>query len=211
MDNNGKEIYLFGIRPTNQLQLGNFLLIKQFLHLQEKKCVEIRIMIADLHYVESQEKVINLTKMLAACGLKITQVKFFVQSMLPYHTQLAFLLLNFVTIGELERMIQFKQKKQTKLKDENNTFLLFYPVLMAADIIIQRANYVLIGEDQKQHFELTKKIIKRINYHLSQKISFPKIFFVKHPKIKDLKNPEKKMSKSSPEGAIFLNEDLNSI
>jgi tryptophanyl-tRNA synthetase len=148
-----------------------------------------------------------------ACGIDLNKTKMFFQSDVSAHPQLSWLLTCQTTIGELNRMTQFKDKSQKSAQNGTDyipTGLLVYPPLMAADILLYDANFVPVGADQKQHLELTRDVAIRFNN------KFGKTFTIPEPhistvgaKIQDLKTPSKKMSKSSadPSGVIFLLDD----
>lgn len=214
-----------GIQPTNKLTLGNYLgAIKNFIDYSND--FQLLIFVADLHALSSDnnsleiyKNTIDVVKIYLACGLNSKNVIIFRQSDIPSHTELFNILLNNTTIGELNRMTQFKDKSQ-KCKKENGTefiptSLLTYPVLMASDILLYDADLVIVGKDQKQHLELTRNLAKRLNNKYNKEIfTIPDIFINKcGSKILDLQNPEKKMSKSSEnhKGVIFLSDDEKTI
>ncbi len=213
------------IQPTNSVTLGNYLgAIKNFVLMQND--YEMIIFVADLHALSSPDNqtnicqnTIDIVKTYLACGLDPHKVTIFRQSDLPQHDELFNVLLNFTTIGELNRMTQYKDKS-LKLRNSNGTefittSLLTYPVLMAADILLHDADLVIVGQDQKQHLELTRNIAKRINNKFKKEIfKMPEIYINEtSAKILDLLDTNKKMSKSNTnkKGVIFLNDDTSVI
>ncbi|MFA5602576.1 MAG: tryptophan--tRNA ligase [Bacilli bacterium] len=209
-----------GIQPSGNLTLGNYIgALKQFINFQNE--YEMFIFVADLHAITvNQDKnlkhrIRSLLALYLACGLDPEKNTIFVQSDNPYHTQLSWILECHTYIGELSRMTQFKDKSQNQKQESISTALFTYPVLMASDIIIYDAYAVPVGDDQKQHVEITRDIAERMNkkYGGLFKIPIPIIPKV-GARIKNLQDPLKKMSKSAPEddkGTIFLLDDVNLI
>ncbi len=219
-----KEItILSGIKPTGQLTLGNYLgAIKFIVNLEkEYKDANFYIFIADLHAttiaIDPKELRANSRSIAAfyiACGIDPKRVNIFRQSDVLEHANLGFLMESTAYIGEMERMIQFKEKsikqKQTGIK----TSLLTYPALMAADILLYDANYVPIGDDQKQHLELTQLLCDRFNKLYGSTFIMPKgLYNPNATRIKSLQDPTKKMSKSSdnPKSYILLQDEKDAI
>jgi tryptophanyl-tRNA synthetase len=208
-----------GIKPTGGLTLGNYIgAIKQFVQLQDElKDAEMFIFIADLHAITTPIDKHNLKKnikeiaaLYIACGLDPERVTLFVQSELPEHNQLAYVMESTVYMGELERMTQFKDKRQ-KLEEGLRGSLFTYPALMAADILLYDADLVPVGEDQKQHLELTRDLAIRFNHLYGETFVVPKGYQPKTgAKIKSLTEPTKKMDKSSDnqKSYILLLDDL---
>ncbi len=211
-----------GIQPSNNLTLGNYLgSIKQFVELQDE--YDMYIFVADLHAITTGDYDYqhmfaykqNIIKTYLAAGLNPTKCHLFYQSDIPAVPYLGHLMLCHTTIGELERMTQYKDKSAKAGKVANGTVkiptgLLTYPALMAADILLYNPNVVPVGADQKQHMELTRNLAIRLNNKYD-----PHLFVVPDiitPKlgarVMDLQNPEVKMSKSaaSPKGTIFLTD-----
>jgi tryptophanyl-tRNA synthetase len=202
---------LTAVQPTNQLTLGNYLgVIKEITKLQNDH--ECFIFIADLHSItvpyNPQELKGNVLRVLASylsCGLDPLKCSIFLQSQIPEHSQLKHLLSAFVSVGQLGRMHQFKEKK--KDKDMVALALLDYPVLMAADILLYEPDLVPVGSDQLQHLELTRGIAQVFNRkHPGFKI--PEAHYSQAPKIMSLQDPTQKMSKSDPNSfaTIFLTD-----
>ncbi len=191
-----------GIQPTGNIHIGNYLgAIKQWISLQEKN--ECIFMIVDLHALTTpydpktlQEKITEKLIAYIAAGINPEKAIIFVQSQVKEHTELAWLLNTICPIGELERMTQFKDKSK-KFKDNVNAGLLNYPVLMAADILLYKAEAVPVGKDQEQHVELTRTLAKKFNSKFGKTFPEPKELMPKFgAKIMSLTDPKKKMSKS---------------
>lgn len=209
-----------GIQPTGKLTLGNYLgAIKQFVELQEElNDYEFFIFIADLHSLtiyndpkELRQNIKSLAALYIACGLDPQRVNLFVQSEVKEHSQLSFIMETVVYIPELERMTQYKEKARQQ-KTGIRSALLTYPALMASDILLYDANIVPIGDDQKQHLELTKTLAERFNSLYGETFVVPKPFIPKTAKrVMSLQDPLKKMSKSddNPKSAIYLLDDIN--
>jgi len=210
-----------GIQPTGSLNIGTYLgSIKNFVKLQDQmKEHEFFIFIADLHAItipkEKQflrQKIKELAALYIACGLDPNRVNLFIQSEVPAHSQLAYILQCNSYIGELERMTQFKDKSK---KQESVTVGLFsYPTLMAADILLYDAEYVPVGIDQKQHLELTRDIAVRMNNRYNNIFTVPEPLIADiGAKIQSLTDPEQKMSKSDDivKSRIDLLDDENII
>ncbi len=194
-----------GIKPSGDLNLGTYLgAIKNFVALQEAyQEHHFFLFIADLHAItvkQDPQKLKAATRSLAAmylaCGLKEERLSLFVQSEIPAHAQMNYYLQTFAYMGELERMTQYKDKAQ-KQESGVSSALFTYPVLMAGDILLYDAEYVPVGEDQKQHLELTRDLATRINNRFGDVFTVPKPIIPKvGARIMGLQNPTKKMSKS---------------
>jgi len=203
-----------GIQPTGSIHLGNYLgAIKQWINLQEKnECV---FFIADLHALtvpynppEMQKKIYEKVVAYLAAGLDPDKAIIFKQSDIKEHTELAWLLNTICPIGELERMTQYKDKSK-KYKENINAGLLTYPVLMASDILLYKAQAVPTGKDQEQHVELTRTLARKFNQKFCLKEEFfpePESIMPEYgSKIMSLTDPKKKMSKSDePKSFISL-------
>ncbi|MBO8126549.1 MAG: tryptophan--tRNA ligase [Firmicutes bacterium] len=206
-----------GIQPTGVVHIGNYLgAIKNWVNLQNE--YESFFCIVDYHALtvpyepkELPERVLELGATLLASGLDPEKCTLFVQSDVPEHTELTWLLTCITPVGQLSRMTQFKDKSQGQAADSIGAGLLCYPILMAADILIYKANRVPVGEDQTQHLELTRDIARRFNNIYGE--TFPEVqgLFTKTARIMALNDPEKKMSKSIPGSYIALTEDEASI
>lgn len=211
-----------GIKPTGSLTLGNYIgAIKQFIELQTTLVdTEMFIFIADLHALTTPIDRLTLKKhikevaaLYLACGLNPEKVCLFAQSDISEHTQLSYVLESTAYIGELERMTQYKDKK---LKGEEGlkVSMFTYPTLMAADILLYDADLVPVGDDQKQHLELTRDVAQRFNHTYGETFVIPKGYQPKlGARIKSLTEPTKKMAKSdeTPKSYIALLDDLNQV
>jgi tryptophanyl-tRNA synthetase len=207
-----------GIQPTGDLHLGNYIgAMKQFLPLQEQ--ADCFFCIVDLHALtvprdpeELREKTLELATLYLATGLDPDKITLFIQSQVPGHAEAAWLLQCVARMGELNRMTQFKDKSQGS--DSVTAGLFTYPVLQAADILLYQTDVVPVGEDQKQHLELTRDLAERFNRQYGEVFRVPEHQIPKTgARIMGLDNPEKKMSKSAPSEAnyITLLEDEKSI
>lgn len=200
-----------GVQPTGPIHLGNYLgAIKQWVKLQDQnECV---FMAVDLHALtvpytpaEMQKQITEKIIACLAAGLDPAKAIIAVQSTIKEHTELAWLLNTICPIGELERMTQYKDKSK-KYKENINAGLLNYPVLMAADILLYKAEAVPVGKDQEQHVELTRTLARKFNQKFGQTFKEPKELILESgAKIMSLTNPKKKMSKSDePKSFISL-------
>lgn len=211
-----------GIQPSGRLTLGNYLgAIKNFVELQNKgEYDEFMVFIADLHAItvsyqptELRKHIRELAALYLACGLDENKVTLFVQSEVGQHAQIGYLLQSIAYIGELERMTQYKDKKQKQVEGVSSS-LLTYPVLMAGDILLYNASCVPVGLDQKQHLELARTLAERFNNKFGETFNIPEPLIKKvGAKIMSLQDPTKKMSKSDPleKAAIYLDDDENTI
>lgn len=213
---------LSGIQPSGNITLGNYIgAINNFVKLQnENDDIEFLVFIADLHAITvSQDKlklrqsIRSLAAIYIACGLDPKKVKLFIQSEVPAHNQLGYIMECTSTIGELERMTQFKDKKVKQTRGVSSA-LLTYPALMAADILLYDINLVPVGEDQKQHMELTRDLAMKFNQRYGETFVVPEAYIPKQgARIMSLIDPTKKMSKSddNPKSCITLLDDLASV
>lgn len=204
---------LSGIQPSGsgELHLGNYLgAIKQHIALQEEN--EAYYMIVNLHAITVphdpeviRENVYKVAALYLALGLDPQKCVLFVQSLVPAHAELAWLLNTVAYMGEMRRMTQFKDKAGDD-QDAVSVGLFDYPVLMAADILLYQPNIVPVGDDQKQHIELTRNLAERFNNRFGQTFTTPEPFIPERAaRIMGLDNPAKKMSKSSaPDNYISL-------
>ncbi len=212
-----KKIIFSAIQPSGFVTIGHYIgVLKKWFSLQRKyNCFYC---IADLH---SHTNILNvkniyildILSILLSLGIDYKKCTIFLQSHISEHLQLYWLLNCCTYLGELKRMTQFKQKLKEKNNKIINCGLLNYPVLMAADILLYNSNYIIIGEDQIQHLEFTKKIAKRLNNFLNYKIfNLPKYILSSCSKVMSLLNIKKKMSKSdiNKNNVIYLldNPDL---
>lgn len=205
------ERLLTGLQPTGNLTIGNYCGgIRQILLYQEK--YDTSIFVPDLHAITVthdplvlRQKIREVVALYLACGVNPKKCHIFIQSENLYHTNLAWILECHSYIGELARMTQFKMKKQDT--ESTSCGLFTYPVLMAADILLYNTNYVPAGIDQKQHIELARNIAARINKRYGELVVLPKPLIPQiGAKIRDLQDPEKKMSKSNilEKSSIYL-------
>ena len=209
-----KKRVLSGIQPTHDsFHLGNYLgAIKQWALLQEEN--DSFYCVVDLHAltVETDPKLLQKRTLLSAAqliaiGLDPNKCTLFIQSHVPAHNQLAWVLECMTGFGEAGRMTQFKDKSQKGGADRTNVGLFTYPILQAADILLYQADLVPVGEDQRQHIELTRDLGQRFNNRYSEVFNIPQAQIIKAlAKINDLQDPNSKMSKSaaSMSGVIEL-------
>jgi len=207
---------LSGIQPTaDSFHIGNYLgALREWVRLQDTH--DAFYCVVDQHAITVEhDPALLRTRTLAsfaqllAVGLDPDRSTVFVQSQVPEHSQLAWVLECMTGFGEAGRMTQFKDKSAKGGADRSTVGLFTYPILQAADILIYRANAVPVGEDQRQHLELTRNLAQRFNSRFGETLTVPEPLIVKETaKIVDLQDPTAKMSKSSPAGCIFiLDED----
>ncbi len=205
-----KKVMLSGIQPSGELHLGNYLgAIKNWAARAEE--FDCYYFMADLHTITVRQVPADLRRrsleqlaQYIACGLDPEKNTLFYQSHVPAHAQLGWVLDCYTMFGELSRMTQFKDKA-SKHRDNINAGLFTYPSLMAADILLYQPDYVPVGEDQKQHVELTRDIAQRFNSIYGDVFKIPEPYIPKTgARIMGLTEPESKMSKSTPEGCVFL-------
>jgi tryptophanyl-tRNA synthetase len=200
---------LSGIQPTSDsFHLGNYLgAVKQWVALQADH--DAFYCIVDLHAltVETDPKLMRQRTLasaaqLLALGLTPDKCTLFVQSQVPQHNQLGWIMECLAGFGEASRMTQFKDKSQKSGTDRTVVGLFTYPMLQAADILLYQAHYVPVGEDQRQHIELTRDLAGRFNNRYGQTFQVPDAYIMREgAKIQDLQEPSAKMSKSSGSGA----------
>ena len=207
------------IQPTNNLTIGNYLgAVKNWVNLQNQyNCFYA---VANMHAItvrqnpaELRQRTLALAALLVAAGIDPEKCVLYVQSQVPAHAELCWVLNTFTYVGEMERMTQFKDKSQ-KHADNINMGLMDYPVLMAADILLYQAGVVPIGKDQTQHLEIARDIAQRFNNAFSPTFTVPEGVYMKSSaKICDLLDPSKKMSKSAENanGSIFLTDDKDTV
>ncbi len=199
-----------GIQPSGDLTLGSYMgAIKNWVALQDEyECVYC---IVDMHAITVRQVPADLRRrsleqlsQYIACGLDPKKNVLFIQSHVHQHAELAWVLGCFTQFGELSRMTQFKDKSK-KHADNITSGLFTYPVLMAADILLYQADLVPVGQDQKQHVELCRDIANRFNGQFSDTFTLPEPFIPKMgTRIMSLGDPTSKMSKSDPDGCVFL-------
>jgi tryptophanyl-tRNA synthetase len=224
----GKTVILTGLRSNTELHLGNYLgALLPMVKLQQQYAGEyqINMFVPDIHsfttpidYQKLYKRIITTLRMYVAAGLDIEHEDVYIyrQSHIPAHSELTVILNNFAFFGELSRMTQFKEKSKELRQKEISAGLFDYPVMMAADILLYGAEWVPVGEDQQQHIEFTRVLGMRFNNKFGNIFKLPKepkeqVAFAKREqsiRIRSLRNPEKKMSKSisDPAGTILLSD-----
>jgi tryptophanyl-tRNA synthetase len=199
-----------GIQPSGNLHIGNYIgALSQWVKIQSER--EAIFCIVDLHAITVhqdpktlKEKVLEMAALYIACGIDPEIAHIFVQSENPDHTTLAWILNCITPFGQLERMTQFKEKIQ---KHEENVGLFDYPVLMASDILLYQTDEVPVGQDQKQHVELTRDLAEKFNAKFGQIFKLPiPVIQTETARIMSLQDPTSKMSKSdtNPLATIYL-------
>ena len=209
-----KKTILTGLRVNSELTLGNYLgALLPMVRLANKYSKEyaVNIFVPDLHSIISsidgnlQENTLRSIKYYLAAGLELNEnIHIYRQSHVPAHAELAWVLNCVATMGEMSRMIQYKEKSEGK--ESTNVGIFDYPVLMAADILLYSASFVPVGEDQFQHLELTRNLAERFNNRFGETFVVPEETKKQAEfmgtdngiRIRDLVNPDKKMSKSTP-------------
>ena len=212
-----KKTMLSGIQPSGDLHLGNYLgAVKNWSALAEE--FNCYYFMADLHSITVRQNPAELRRrsvaqlaQYIACGLDPEKNTLFIQSHVHEHAELGWILNCYTMFGELSRMTQFKDKS-AKNAENINGGLFTYPALMAADILLYQADYVPVGEDQKQHCELTRDIAIRFNNLYGETFKVPEPYIPKvGARIMSLGNPTSKMSKSDPQGCVFLMDSPEEI
>ncbi len=209
-----------GIQPSGNLHLGNYLgAIKQWVDMQENH--EAIFCIVDLHAItvpqdpaELRAKTLEIAKIYLASGIDPTKSTLFIQSHVPAHTELGWILNTIARMAELERMTQFKDKAVKGGASESGVGLFDYPVLMAADILLYDTNVVPVGDDQLQHIELARDLAERFNKRFGETFVVPEGKVTKEgARIMALDDPSKKMSKSasSEYNYIALTDDADTV
>jgi tryptophanyl-tRNA synthetase len=208
-----------GAQPTGGFHLGNYLgALKNWVELQHE--YESFFCVVNLHAItipkdpkDLAAKTREVARLYLAAGIDPQVSTIFIQSDVPEHAELAWILNCMTRISELDRMTQFKEKGRTQ-RENVNVGLFDYPVLMAADILLYRTDLVPVGEDQKQHLELTRDVAMRFNRDYGETLRVPEAFIPKvGARIMSLSDPLKKMAKSdeNPNGSIALLDDADTI
>ena len=205
-----KPIVLSGCQPSGELTIGNYLgALKQWVDMQSTH--ECYYMLVDQHAITVRPKAEDLRNatldglaLYLACGVDPEKSTIFIQSHVPEHAQLSWILSCYTQMGELNRMTQYKDKSQ-KSEANMNSGLFTYPVLMAADILLYGANRVPVGDDQKQHLELARDIATRFNNLHGDIFKVPEPYIPEHgARVMSLLEPTKKMSKSDTNPGNFI-------
>ena len=212
-----KPIVVSGLKPSGHLHIGNYLgAIKQYISLQEGDKYDNFYFIADYHaltqkYVvkEKTEEIISMAADVLSLGLDPDRSTIFIQSDILEHANLAWLLGAVIPAGQLQNMIEFKEKVEQGQPASSG--LLNYPILMAADILSYKASFVPVGEDQRQHIELARDAARNFNKRFGETFPEPQAIYVKGLRVKSLDDPTKKMSKSLPKGCLYLADSPENI
>ena len=210
MENENKKIIFSGIQPSGVITLGNYLgALKNWVSLQDEfNCI---YSVVDMHSLtvrqnpaELRKRCLDLLSIYLACGIDAEKNILFIQSHVPAHAELSWILSCNTYMGELSRMTQFKDKSK-KHEDNINAGLFTYPVLMAADILLYSTDLVPIGKDQKQHLELARDLAQRFNNLYSETFTVPEGYIPPvGAKIMSLQEPNKKMSKSDENANAYI-------
>lgn len=199
-----------GIKPTGDLHIGNYLgAISQWVELQND--YDCFFFVADYHALtvrptsdQLHRQTMESLAILIALGVDPKNCVLFLQSQVPEHAELSWLLSSFATVGQLSRMTQYKEKSD---RHGQNAGLLTYPILMASDVLIYDAQAVPVGEDQLQHLELAREIARTFNAHAGRTFTEPKPLLTESARIMALNDPKLKMSKSVLGSAVGLLDD----
>ena len=212
------ERILTGIKPTGQLTLGNYIGVLRNLPkmIERGECI---FFIADLHALTLpiepetlRQNSIDLASFYLAAGLDPKRVTLFLQSSVSEHAELNAIMQNYLYMGELSRMTQYKDKASKMNESAIGLGLFAYPVLMACDIVLYNADVIPVGEDQVQHVEITRDLVNRFNNRYGKVLTMPKYELRKvGARIMSLSDPTVKMSKSDPKGDIFLKDDMKTV
>ena len=205
-----KKIVFSGVQPSGGLTIGNYIgAIKNFVELQDE--YDCYYSIVDMHAItvpqvpkDLRKNTLDVLALYIACGLDPEKSTLFIQSHVPAHAELTWVLNTITYMGQLNRMTQFKEK--SRRSEENlNAGLFTYPVLMAADILLYQSDLVPVGEDQKQHLELARDLAERFNNRYSETFKVPEPLIKEQgARIMSLQNPEKKMSKSDENENAYI-------
>lgn len=213
-----KKRMITGVQPTGSFTLANYIgAIRNFVRLQAQH--ESYIFIADLHGITSYQEpkkirntILDMAALYVACGVDTKYTSFFLQSDVNEHSALGYLIAYQCRVGELSRMTQYKAKSEKMGSRGIDLGLFIYPTLMAADILLYDAAVVPVGDDQRQHIEMTRDLGQRFNKRYGDTFILPDYYIPKvGARILNLQNPMEKMSKSAPikdKGTIFILDDI---
>ena len=215
MEETAKKVMLSGIQPSGELTLGSYLgAIRNWAELADQ--FDCYYFMADVHTLtarqvpaELRKRTLNQLAQYIACGLDPEKNTLFIQSHVRQHTELGWILSCYTMFGELSRMTQFKDKS-AKNADNINGGLFTYPCLMAADILLYQPDFVPVGQDQKQHVELTRDVANRFNNLYGETFKIPEPYIPKvGARVMSLTSPENKMSKSDHDqnGCVYLMDE----
>ena len=210
-----------GIKPSGELTIGNYLgAMKGWAANQHKDGYENFFFIANLHAITVKQdpellrkRTMDIVAWLLTSGVDPNRSVIFIQSMIPAHSEICWILNNYVTMGELGKMTQFKDKSQKTGREGQIAGLFDYPVLMAGDVLLYDADEIPVGVDQVQHVELARTIAQRFNNSHGETFKVPKATLTENSsRIMSLNEPEKKMSKSeSPESYVAMDDKPEAI
>ena len=211
-----KPVLVSGIQPSGKLHIGNYVgALKNFVDLQNSGKYECFYFIADLHSLtedfdpkEKPAQIFELAVEFLSAGIDPEKSILFVQSHIPEHVGLTWILNTITPMGELSRMTQFKDKSE---RMDVNVGLFDYPVLMAADILLYQTAFVPVGDDQLQHIEFARMIARKFNSKFGKTFVEPKAILTQTPRIMSLDDPTKKMSKSLPKGGLYISDSPDEI
>ncbi|MFY9213667.1 MAG: tryptophan--tRNA ligase [Tissierellaceae bacterium] len=217
-----KKTIFSGIQPSGEPTIGNYIgAIRNWVELQENENYENIYCIVDMHAItvpqvpkDLRRHTLELLSVLMASGLDPEKTTLFIQSHVPAHAELTWVLNTLTYMGQLNRMTQYKDKSKRFEDSSINSGLFTYPVLMAADILLYQADYVPVGEDQRQHLELTRDVAERFNNRYSPTFKLPEALIKEEgARIMSLQDPEAKMSKSdaNKDSYLLLLDDPDAI
>lgn len=209
---------LSGIQPSGKLHIGNYLgALKNFVGLQNSRKYECFFMLADYHSItedydakQKPQQILDLALDYLAIGLDPKKSVIFLQSLVPEHTELSWIFSTITPASELARMTQYKDKASRQEKNIN-AGLFTYPVLQAVDILIYKPRFVPVGDDQLQHLEFNNEIVRRFNNRFGKTFEKIQPLLTKAPRVMSMVAPNKKMSKSEPEGCVYITDTPQEI
>ncbi len=214
-----KKVLYSAVQPSGNLTIGNYTgAIRNWVNLQSQ--YDCFYAIANMHAItvrqepsELRRRTLELAALYIACGVDPAQCNLYVQSQVPQHAELTWVLNSMTYVGEMERMTQFKDKS-AKHAENINMGLMDYPVLMAADILLYQTDIVPVGIDQRQHLEIARDLAVRFNNRYGETFRVPEAYILKAgAKIASLQDPSKKMSKSDENlnASVFLSDDRDTV